>query len=72
MNAVDRQRPAVTPARKSFELDRAHAKVFGVCSGIGNYFGIDPMIVRAVFAIGTIVGLGSFVLIYLAIALIAD
>jgi hypothetical protein len=30
------------------------------------------MIVRAVFALGTIVGFGSFALIYLAIALIAD
>ena len=72
MSSLDRQRPAVTPARKSFGLDRTNAKVFGVCSGIGNYFGIDPMIVRAVFAIGTIVGFGSFLLIYLAIALIAD
>ena len=72
MSAIDRQRPAVTPARDGFRLDRANGKVFGVCSGIGHHFGIDPMIVRAVFAIGTIVGLGSFILIYLAIALIVD
>jgi phage shock protein C len=72
MSTLDRQRPAVAPERQSFRLDRTNAKVFGVCSGIGNHFGIDPMIVRAVFAIGTIVGLGSFILIYLAIALIAD
>jgi len=58
--------------KTGFRLDRTNGKVFGVCSGIGNSFGIDPMIVRAVFAIGTIVGLGSFILIYLAIALIAD
>jgi phage shock protein PspC (stress-responsive transcriptional regulator) len=72
VSSLDRQRAAVTPARQSFRLDRTNAKVFGVCSGIGNYFGIDPMIVRAVFAVGTIVGFGSFLLIYLAIALIAD
>jgi phage shock protein C len=72
MSAIDRQRPAVTPVRSGFGLDRANGKIFGVCSGIGRHFGIDPMIVRAVFAIGTIIGLGSFVLIYLAIALIAD
>lgn len=72
MSALDRRNPAVTPVRSGFHLDRPNGKVFGVCSGIGNFFGIDPMIVRAVFAIGTIVGLGSLVLIYLAIALIAD
>jgi phage shock protein C len=33
---------------------------------------IDPMIVRLVFVGGTIFGFGSFVLIYLAIALLAD
>jgi phage shock protein PspC (stress-responsive transcriptional regulator) len=44
----------------------------GVCSGIGNYFGIDPLIVRLGFVLGTLVGFGSFILIYLAIGLIAD
>ena len=72
MSALDRQRPAVTPARKGFRLDRTNGKIFGVCSGIANTIGVDPMIVRAVFAIGTIIGFGSFALIYLAIALIAD
>ena len=72
MSALDRQRPAVTPARTGFRLDRTNGKIFGVCSGIANTIGVDPMIVRAVFAIGTIIGFGSFALIYLAIALIAD
>jgi phage shock protein PspC (stress-responsive transcriptional regulator) len=33
---------------------------------------VDPMIVRLVFVAGTIVGFGSFILIYLAIALLAE
>lgn len=72
MSALDRRRLAVTPARQGFRLDRTNGKIFGVCSGIANSGGIDPTIVRAVFAVGTIVGFGSFALIYLAIALIAD
>jgi phage shock protein PspC (stress-responsive transcriptional regulator) len=72
MSALDRQRAAITPTRSGFRLDRTNGKVFGVCAGIADYFGINPMIVRAAFAIGTIVGFGSLILVYLAIALIAD
>jgi phage shock protein PspC (stress-responsive transcriptional regulator) len=60
------------PPRAGFRLDKGHAKIFGVCSGIGNYFDIDPMLVRIGFVAGALLGVGSFVLIYLAIALIAD
>ena len=60
------------PPRAGFRLDKRDGKVFGVCAGIGNYFGIDPMLVRVGFALGTLFGFGSFILIYLAIALIAD
>jgi phage shock protein PspC (stress-responsive transcriptional regulator) len=72
MSALDRSRPAVTPAGRHFSLDRANGKVFGVCAGIAHYFGINPLIVRLVFAAGTIIGFGSLILVYLAIALIAD
>ena len=54
-----------------FRLDRSEGKVFGVCAGLANYLGVDPLIVRLVFVAGTIVGFGSFILIYLAIALLA-
>ena len=72
MSALDRSRPAVAPARQGFRLDRQNAKLSGVCAGIGHYFGIDPLIVRIAFAAGTIIGFGSLILVYLAIALIAD
>ena len=55
-----------------FRLDKTNGKVFGVCGGIANYFGIDPLFVRIGFAAGTIIGFGSLILVYLAIALIAD
>lgn len=60
------------PPRAGFRLDKSNAKVFGVCAGIGDYFGIDTMLVRIGFVAGALLGFGSFILIYLAIALIAD
>jgi phage shock protein PspC (stress-responsive transcriptional regulator) len=67
MSALDKSRSSAP-----FRRDRPGGKVFGVCQGLANYFNVDPMIVRAVFLIGTLVGFGSFVLIYLGIALLAD
>jgi phage shock protein C len=60
------------PPRANFRLDKDNGKVFGVCAGIGNYFGIDTMLVRVGFVLATLLGFGSPVLIYLAVALIAD
>lgn len=59
-------------AAGKFRLDRANGKLFGVCAGIGAHFNIDVTLVRLGFVLGTLVGFGSFVLVYLAIALIAD
>ena len=69
MNQID-NKPAASAT--TFRLDKAGGKLAGVCSGIGNYFGIDPLIVRLVFAVGAIAGFGSFIVLYLAIWLIAD
>jgi phage shock protein PspC (stress-responsive transcriptional regulator) len=61
-----------TPPSRSFRLDKGNAKLAGVCSGIGRYFGIDPLIVRIGFVAATLLGFGSPIIIYLAVALIAD
>jgi phage shock protein PspC (stress-responsive transcriptional regulator) len=60
------------PPRAGFRLDKTSGKVFGVCAGIANHFGIDTMLVRIGFVIGALVSFGTAALIYLAIALIAD
>ncbi|HWK40556.1 MAG TPA: PspC domain-containing protein [Croceibacterium sp.] len=70
MNGVDRNHSG--PPARAFRLDKGNGKVFGVCAGIADYLNVDPLIVRAIFVLGTIFGVGSFVLIYLAIALLAD
>lgn len=60
------------PPRAGFRLDKTNAKVFGVCAGIADHFGIDTMLVRIGFVAGALLGFGSLILVYIAIALIAD
>lgn len=55
-----------------FHLDRSNGKFLGVCAGIAAHFKWDPMLVRAAFVIGTLAGFGSAIVVYFAIALIAD
>jgi phage shock protein C len=40
--------------------------IAGVCAGIGQFFGIDPNIVRIVFAALTLFSAGAAALVYLA------
>jgi len=62
----------IRPVGSKFRLGRGSKKIFGVCSGIADYFGWDVTLVRIAFAVGAVFGVGSFVVLYLAIALIAD
>lgn len=68
MSALDHRRMA-TPPRK-LALDREGGKIGGVCSGLARYFGIDPLVVRLLFVIGTVAGLGSLLLVYLVMWLV--
>jgi phage shock protein C len=65
-------RPAGDGAPAGFCRDRDNAQVFGVCAGLANSLNVDPTIIRLVFFAGTILGFSSLILIYLAIALLAD
>ena len=60
------------PARPGFHLDKANGKLMGVCAGIANFFGWDVNLVRIGFALGTVLGFGSLLVVYLVIGLIAD
>ncbi len=42
----------------------------GVCAGLGNYFNIDPVLVRVLAVILGFVSFGTFLLLYLVLALI--
>ncbi len=71
MSALDRQRDGSTPA-KSFRLDKVRGKFMGVSAGMANYFGVDVTLIRIAWVLGTLLGVGSLIIVYLAIGLIAD
>jgi phage shock protein C len=53
-----------TGSRKLYR-SRTDRMIFGICTGLAEFFGIDPTVVRLVFAAGALLGFGSFILIYL-------
>ena len=71
MSSIDHSDRTVAPAR-GFRLGKANAKFMGVCSGIADFFGWDVNLVRIGFALGTVLGFGSLLVVYLVIGLIAD
>ena len=44
--------------------------VCGVCAGIGEYFDIDPTVIRLLWAILTVCGVGSGLLVYIIAAVV--
>ena len=70
MSALQDRNPAGSPAQ--FHLDPENGKVMGVCAGLANRFGGDPLAWRLAFVLGTVFGFGSLVIVYLAIGLLAD
>ena len=55
---------------KRLVRSRTDKMVGGVCGGIGEYFNIDPTLVRVVFAILVLIGVGSPLLLYLLLWII--
>ena len=57
---------------RKFRLDKQRGKLMGVSAGMADYFGVDVTLVRIAWVLGTLLGFGSLILIYIAIRLIAD
>lgn len=55
---------------KKLYRSRSKRMVGGVCGGLGEFFAIDPTLVRLVFVFGVIFGFGSMLFVYLAMLLI--
>ncbi|HSG56196.1 MAG TPA: PspC domain-containing protein [Paracoccaceae bacterium] len=68
MSALDHRSTGSSP--RKLGLDREGGKIGGVCSGLARYFGIDPLVVRLLFVIGTVAGVGSLLLVYLVMWLV--
>lgn len=72
MDTLEQSRPAGAPLGSGFRLNKTRGKFMGVSAGIADYFNVDVTLVRLGWVLGTILGAGSLVIIYLAIGLIAD
>ncbi len=58
-----------TPYKKLYR-SREHRMVGGVCGGIGEYFEIDPTLIRVLFVVGTLLGWGVMILVYLILLIV--
>ncbi len=56
---------------RKFYLDKANKKIWGVCAGLADYSGIDLMLVRVLAVLLTLCGVGSTIILYLLVGLIA-
>jgi phage shock protein C len=61
--------PAQEPPRSRRQLMRSvlDRKLFGVCGGLGEYFNIDPTLVRILFITATVASGGFGVLLYIVL-----
>ena len=53
-------------------LDKENKKILGVCAGLARWMGVDVNIVRLLFVITTLIGIGSPILIYIVLGLIIN
>jgi phage shock protein C len=56
---------------RTFHLGRDNRKLMGVCSGLANYFDIDPMLIRIGWVVATL-AFGLPIIAYVIIGLIAN
>lgn len=50
--------------------DVSNKMIFGVCSGLAKEMNLDPTVVRAIFAVLTLMGFGMPIIIYLVLAVV--
>lgn len=52
-------------AKKLMRAKEKDSMLFGVCAGLGEYFGVDPTVVRLLWVLLTLISFGAGVLFYL-------
>jgi phage shock protein PspC (stress-responsive transcriptional regulator) len=55
---------------KQLTRSTSNRMIAGVCAGLGEYFGIDPTIVRLLFVLAFFTGFGGIAIVYLIMALV--
>lgn len=56
--------------QKGFCRSRTEKRLFGVCSGIAYYVGVDPAVIRLIAVLMTVCTAGALLLGYVIMALI--
>lgn len=59
-------------SRTKFYRDKVNGKWIGVCAGIADYTGVDPLLVRIGFVVATLGGAGILLPLYLITAWLTD
>jgi phage shock protein C len=54
---------------KRLYKSRRDRKLFGVCGGLGDYFNLDPTVIRILFILLTILSFGTGIILYIAMAI---
>ncbi len=55
----------MTPESRKLYRSVNNRMIAGVCAGLAEFFGVDPTVIRLLFAAGALLGFGSFILIYI-------
>jgi len=55
---------------KKLYRSRTDRMIAGVCGGLGKYLGIDPTLIRLIFALLVFFGVGSGLLVYLILMIV--
>ncbi|MDQ0340863.1 phage shock protein C [Caldalkalibacillus uzonensis] len=49
---------------KRLQRSASNRMLAGICGGLGEYFNIDPTMIRLLMIVGLFISMGTFVLIY--------
>ena len=55
---------------KQLTRSTSNRMLAGVCAGLGDYFGIDPTIVRLLTVLAFFTGFGGIAVVYLVMAIV--
>ena len=56
---------------EGFRLNKRNNWLMGVCSGLADYTGVDLMLIRVLTVLLTVCGVGSTIILYLLVGLLA-
>ncbi len=57
------------PGKKLYR-SRTNRVIAGVCGGLADYFAVDVTLVRLIFVAGALIGMGTFILIYIVMFIV--